>query len=177
DRGLETARRWPARARASGRPVAPASRTCGYRSDTSSRIDWSPPGTVSAAASPRRPADMLAPCSERRDDGRTRAADLRKISAAGALPVEDDPLAARKRAVWIRIVRATGQRAATRTAAATQAVDARRGRASRGGEFVRLDDVATGALEIGDRQATGGAIPARQAPAGRGEGHGRSARA
>src|SRR5206468_12797079 len=91
--------------------------------------------------------------SERRDDCGTRAADLRKISAAGALPVEDDPLAACERAVGIRGVEPPGQGAATCAAAATRTVGACRGRAPRGDELVGLDDVSAGALEIGDREA------------------------
>src|SRR5262249_61709583 len=93
------------------------------------------------------------------------------------LRVEAEPLAGRNGAVRTRVVRPPGPRAATGAAAATQAVGARRGRASRGGEFVRLDDVATGALEIGDRQTTGGPIRARQHAAVGGDAHGRSAAA
>src|SRR6266850_1767282 len=115
--------------------------------------------------------------SERRDDRGTRAADLRKISAAGALPVEHDQLAPRERAVGIWSVGATGKRTATRAAAATRTVHACRGYAPRGDEFVGLDDVAAGALEVANRQMAAGPVRARQHAAVRGDADGRPAAA
>src|SRR5438094_463361 len=98
--------------------------------------------------------------SQRRDDRGARAADLRKISAPGALPVEDDLLATREGTVRIRSVGPPGQRAAAGAAAAAWTAGARRGRAPRGDELICLDDVFTDALEIGDREAAAGPVRA-----------------
>src|SRR3989442_9093069 len=137
----------------------------GCTSDISSRIGWSSPDRASAAALRRRPGGTRGPGSGGRDDRGARAADLRKISAAGARPGEDDPRAACERAVGIRGVEPPGQGAATCAAAATRTVGACRGRAPRGDELLRLDDVSPGAPEIGHRDAAARAVrPGHYAP-------------
>src|SRR5262249_15239964 len=150
---------------------------CGCTSGISSRTGWSFPGTASAAM-PRRPRVAVAePCSEARDHGRAGAAHLRKILAGAALPVEDDPITARKRAIGIRRVRLPHQRAASGTTAAAWTARTDRGPAARFRELIRLHDVRAGALEVGDRETAARPVRAGHDPAVRRDADGRSAAA
>src|SRR5262245_48106760 len=150
---------------------------CGCTSGISSRTGWSFPGTASAAM-PRRPRVAgAAPWSEARDHGRAGAAHLRKILARAALPVEDDPITAHKRAIGIRRVRLPHQRAASGTTAAAWTARTGHGPAARFLELSRLHDVRAGSLEIGDRETAAGPVRAGHDSTVRGDANGRPAAA